>query len=273
VYGKYDTFLILTNKIQTVIDLSEIQYICALKFINLPYGSVDQSDAASREIDNIYLVPKRHDNIVKYYGWFPFKLLNQSCYAVVGMELCDMTLKQYMMSAEYRSFGELERAQMRWSALRQIAAALSSCHRAQEPLMHRDIKPDNGELSTFICLMSVLILIDKKSGTYVIKLGDFGIARRTSNGGQVGSIPGGHIDYRAPEILKGEIYDEKADMYSLGVLMWEMESDPSHWKWMGIAKNLLSINPQSRMSASEVCDRAGQVWNEIRPVPQFTNVA
>ncbi len=88
-----------------------------------------------------------------------------------------------------------------------IASALHHAHSRE--IVHRDVKPAN-------------ILIDSHSGR--AKLTDFGVAKapfamHTSDGSVVGS-PG----YMAPEQLDGYIADSRADIFSLGVVLYEMLS-------------------------------------------------
>ncbi len=95
----------------------------------------------------------------------------------------------------------------------QVADALAHAHdltddagRALE-LVHRDVSPQN-------------ILIDR---TGVVKLADFGIARtaervsRTATGVLKGKVP-----YVAPEQIRAEPYDHRADLYALGVVLFEL---------------------------------------------------
>lgn len=87
----------------------------------------------------------------------------------------------------------------------QIAQALSSAH--QSNIVHRDIKPQN-------------ILMDKYG---LLKVTDFGIARVSTNATitYTSSILG-TVHYISPEQAKGKFVDEKSDLYSLGVVMYEM---------------------------------------------------
>jgi serine/threonine protein kinase len=72
-------------------------------------------------------------------------------------------------------------------------------------IMHRDIKPSN-------------ILLNNG----IIKLADFGFCKPMKDGKDLAQTMLGSPIYMAPEILKGEIYTMKADIWSLGVVLYEM---------------------------------------------------
>jgi serine/threonine-protein kinase ULK/ATG1 len=82
---------------------------------------------------------------------------------------------------------------------RQLVEAFKVLNRYN--IMHRDLKPDN-------------ILFHNG----VLKLGDFGFCK--SLGGDMASTMLGSPIYMAPEVLKGEIYTNKADTWSLGVVLF-----------------------------------------------------
>ena len=137
-----------------------------------------------------------HPNIVKVYD---VSLAENLQYIV--MEYIDgITLKEYMD----------QQHDIRWKEAVhftvQILRALQHAH--DKGIVHRDIKPQN-----------IMLLSD---GT--IKVTDFGIARfsrqdlrATSEDKAIGSV-----HYISPEQARGEITDEKADIYSVGVMLYEM---------------------------------------------------
>ena len=137
-----------------------------------------------------------HPNIVKVYD---VSFGDRIQYIV--MEYVDgITLKQYL---------DQQKETVPWKeALHftvQILRALQHAH--EKGIVHRDIKPQN-----------IMLLQD---GT--IKVMDFGIARfarsetRTMTDKAIGSV-----HYIAPEQARGDVTDERADIYSVGVMLYEM---------------------------------------------------
>ncbi|MBM6990902.1 MAG: Stk1 family PASTA domain-containing Ser/Thr kinase [Mobilibacterium timonense] len=88
---------------------------------------------------------------------------------------------------------------------RQVASALSVAHKNK--IIHRDVKPHN-------------ILMTKDG---VAKLADFGIAKAVNDATlSTGSKVIGSIHYFSPEQARGNYVDERSDIYSLGIVMYEM---------------------------------------------------
>ena len=73
-------------------------------------------------------------------------------------------------------------------------------------IIHRDLKPDNIFLT----------------GDLKVKIGDFGIAKELSNANEYAKTQVGTTLYMAPEIIKGEKYNNKVDIWSLGCIIHEL---------------------------------------------------
>ena len=91
--------------------------------------------------------------------------------------------------------------------------------------MHRDLKPDN---------------IFFHNG--IIKLGDFGFCKNLNSADQMARTMLGSPIYMAPEVLRGEIYSNKADIWSLGVVWYEMLFGHCPFQSNSIAKLIEVLN-------------------------------
>lgn len=94
-----------------------------------------------------------------------------------------------------------------------IAAGLSYLHSLRPKILHRDVKPAN-----------ILLFASQEALFPRAKLADFGIAKilelETSLAGAATVIGTPH--YFAPELCRGEQYDERADSWALGCILYEM---------------------------------------------------
>src|SRR6185295_18045183 len=103
---------------------------------------------------------------------------------------------------------------------REIARALSYVHSYGDlHLVHRDVAPPNILLSYF----------------GEVKLTDFGLARSILK--QEHTAPGvvfGRASYLAPEQARGEVADARTDVYSLGIVMWELLTGQAYLQLTGL---------------------------------------
>lgn len=125
---------------------------------------------------------------------------------------------------------------------RQICAALDHAH--QKDLVHRDVKPHN------------VILIPEG----VAKLMDFGLARML--GGDTEGTVSGTISYIAPEQIMGKTVNHAADLYSFGILLYELAT--GRLPFVGDPGNILyqHIN-QPPMSPREQNPNVPSALNEL----------
>jgi len=154
-----------------------------------------------REAQNIARL--KHPNIVHVYD-FDYDPLDESYYMV--MELVNgETLKDRLYELEQK--GERMALTEVLRITREAANALYYAHRAG--MIHRDVKPAN-------------LMIDKVEADRVV-LTDFGIAKIVT--GSQFTMTGGLIGtpaYMAPEQGVGETGDERSDLYSLGIIFYQM---------------------------------------------------
>lgn len=137
-----------------------------------------------------------HQNIVNIYDVGSYEDIP---YIVMELVQGD-TLKEYIDN--YNGFLKNE---VIADFAKQIASAIEHAHSNQ--IIHRDIKPHN--------------ILVSKDGT--LKVGDFGIASAITESTTSYSTEAiGSVRYSSPEQARGRNVDERTDLYSLGVLMYEM---------------------------------------------------
>jgi serine/threonine-protein kinase len=176
-------------------------------------------------------VKLNHPNIVSVYEFGEVETIRY-----IAMELLEgQTLRDRINSGMPLSA---------WEALPildDISAALDHAHKSG--IVHRDIKPDN------------IFLV----GEGRAKLTDFGIARRTDQlcFTQAGSYAGTPA-YMSPEQLAGEVADERSDIFSLGVTVYE---GLAGWRPFGgesipkVVHNITNSQPQEMAGTPQVLER------------------
>ncbi len=168
-----------------------------------------------------------HPNIVGVYD-----VSHSDTIEYIVMELLEgNTLKQYLR----------EKGPLRWEEMLRITTQIASAmdHAHSKGIIHRDIKPQN-----------IMIL---KDGT--AKVADFGIASLQNEAAAFTGETMGSVHYISPEQARGQGGDARSDIYSLGVVMYEMLScqlpfdDPDEMKiplmhLSTVPTPLSELNPQ-----------------------------
>ena len=135
-----------------------------------------------------------HPNVVNVYDVGQ----DRGLYYMV-MELVEgITLKDYIEKK-----GRLS-AKETISIAIQMVTGIQAAH--NQHIVHRDIKPQN--------------IIISKDGK--VKVTDFGIARATTSTNTISASVMGSVHYTSPEQARGGVVDEKSDIYSAGITMYEM---------------------------------------------------
>ncbi|KAL0433922.1 UNVERIFIED_CONTAM: putative serine/threonine-protein kinase SIS8 [Sesamum latifolium] len=164
-----------------------------------------------------------------------------------------------------RNTTKLERRRRIHMAL-DIARGMNYLHHLNPPIIHRDLKSSN-------------LLVDKN---WTVKVGDFGLSRLKNETYLTTKSGKGTPQWMAPEVLRNEPADEKADVYSFGVILWELVTHKIPWdnlnsmqvigavgfmnqrleipkdvepEWASIIESCWHSEPQSRPSFQELMEK------------------
>jgi len=141
----------------------------------------------------------QHPNIIRYYESF-----QQGKALYIVMELVEgATLLDHLNSLTEK--GQTMPQPRIWSIFTQMCLALRYIHK-EKHVVHRDLTPSN-----------VMINADG-----VVKLADFGLAKQRMGTNSVMDSVVGTVLYQCPEIIQHEAYGEKADIWSLGCILYQI---------------------------------------------------
>lgn len=157
------------------------------------------SDMVDRFREEAYLMSTfSHPNVLGFKGAVLDRDAGQAC---IVMEFCERgTLADLLRSREALPW------QRRLRIARDISLGMNYLH-AKAGIVNRDLKSTN-----------LLLTRD-----YEVRISDFGLSRRNASGpGQAMLTYCGTPAYLAPEVVRQERYTEKADVYSFGIILWEL---------------------------------------------------
>ena len=145
---------------------------------------------------------KGSENIVTIFDSF-FDKKDENLYFNIVLEYCEgLDLRKFIN--DYKSHNHPIPNYIVNYILKQICNGLKEIHRKN--LIHRDLKPEN----IFI------------TNEFHIKIGDFGITKQLDFINKYANTQIGTLQYMAPEIIKGEKYNQKVDIWSLGCIIYEL---------------------------------------------------
>ncbi|XP_057546319.1 serine/threonine-protein kinase 1-like [Amaranthus tricolor] len=164
-----------------------------------------------------------------------------------------------------RSTGKLDWRRRIHMAL-DIARGMNYLHNCNPPIIHRDLKTSN-------------LLVDKN---WMVKVADFGLSRVKHDTYLTTRTGKGTPQWMAPEVLRNERSDEKSDIYSFGVILWELATQKIPWehlnamqvigavgfmnqrldipedvdsRWASIIESCWNSDPQSRPTFHELLEK------------------
>jgi len=165
----------------------------------------------------------RHPNIVRFLG----ACLDRQNMCIL-FEICERSLFDLL----YKSTEPIDSHYL-LTVVREVALGIYYLHHCEPPVLHLDLKSAN-------------VLLDEV-GT--AKVCDFGLSHVKEDAASIqeGERSGvGSPQWTAPEILRGGLYDEKADSYSFGVLLYEVlarqlpyQNEESHMIIVGVITKML----------------------------------
>ncbi len=147
----------------------------------------------------------KHTNIVEIYD---FGEQDGNLYLVMEL-MTDGSLHTLLRS----SSGQPLPLALGLDLMQQAAKGLAAAQALN--MVHRDIKPDN-------LLLNRLSEAGQRGEQYVLKISDFGLARLAESGLTSTGVPMGTLAYMSPEQCQGKKLDGRSDLYSLGIVFYEV---------------------------------------------------
>jgi serine/threonine protein kinase len=264
-----DKFEVGKGSFGTVYRATYFGHTVALKEIAINLNNVQsprQRAAATTAIKEfqselVVFCKLNHPNVVQFYGYTTKPNVYIICEFVTGGTLYDLL----------HSDATIERSEKYKFAL-DIACGMRYLHTLSPPVMHRDLKS-----------LNLLVASDGADRGRTIKITDFGLARnKQSVMGQTARMTQVGTPYwTAPEVFEDAIYNEKADVYSYAVCVWEMWSRQLPWgnlQPVQVAMKVVTENarpafPIDMKSDVVISDHVARSWDQIPTArPSFSQI-
>ncbi len=241
-------------------ELREIIGVGGMAYVYRAYDTIDDRIVAVKILKDEYLHNEEFSRRFKNESKAIAILSHKNIVRVIDVSFTDslqyivmeyidgITLKEYIEQQKVLQWKEVVHF------IVQILQALQHAH--DKGIVHQDVKPQN-----------IMLLSDG-----AIKVTDFGIARfsrAATQQSEQGDKAIGSVHYISPEQARAEITDEKSDIYSLGVMMYEMltgklpfESDNAVsvaiMQMQSVAERPTAINPEIPEGLEEITLKAMQ---------------
>ncbi|KAL5213895.1 hypothetical protein ABZP36_003047 [Zizania latifolia] len=161
------------------------------------------------------------------------------------------------------SAGEILDLRRRLRMALDVAKGINYLHCLNPPIVHWDLKTPN-------------MLVDKN---WSVKVGDFGLSRFKASTFISSKSVAGTPEWMAPEFLRGEPSNEKCDVYSFGVILWELLTMQQPWSGLSPAQVVGAVAFQSRRLAipqdtvPELAALVESCWDDDpRQRPSFSSI-
>ncbi|CAM8921386.1 unnamed protein product [Rhodiola kirilowii] len=173
----------------------------------------------------------RHPNVLLFMGAI-----------TSGQHLCIVT--EYLPRGSIFNLLKKNASKLDWrrrvSIAMDIARGMNYLHHCKPPIIHRDLKSSN-------------LLVDRN---WTVKVGDFGLSRLKLETYLKTKSGKGTPQWMAPEVIRNEPSNEKSDVYSYGVILWELATDKVPWE---------SLNAMQVIAAVGFMDRQLEIPKDVDP--------